>query len=296
MQNLSPELAQKLTAVIDRMPAFPKSVQAILDLTRDPNCTPKDLVAVIDKDPIVTVRVLKVVNSAQFNLPRQVTAVGNAVALLGFNTIKNMALSIAAMGVLPRRTEGGLDMQQYLLHSLTTAIIARELATRLNHPDADPVECFIAGLLHDFGKVIYAQYMPDEFRQALATSKQLHISLHEALRQTIGADHTVAGGMLLEKWRFSWRLVDAIKSMHAYTDGEGDRDTPMLACVFTANQISKKLELGHAGNVIVEPLTPAMQARFTRAKLGGNLDEVIAALGDLTPLIDEAKLFARLDA
>ncbi|QBK05130.1 HDOD domain-containing protein [Hylemonella gracilis] len=286
MQTLSPELTRRLTVAIEKMPAFPKSVQSILDLTRDPNCTPKDLVQIIEKDPVVTLKILKVVNAAQFNLPKQVTSINHAVVLLGFNTIKHLALGIAAMGVLPRHTAAGLDMQQYLLHSLTTACLARELANHMKHPEADPLECFIAGLLHDFGKVVYAQHMPDEFRLALETSKQLHIPLHEALRQTVGADHTVTGALLLEHWRFAWRLVETIQNMH----GPQVKDTPMIACVFAANQISKKLQLGFAGNLYVEPLTEAM-----RERLGGDLDTVINQLGNIKPFVDEARLFTRLE-
>ena len=69
---MTPELSQKLAAAVDRMPAFPKSVQKILELTRDVNCSPKDLVQVIDKDPVLTVKILKVVNSAYYSLPKQI--------------------------------------------------------------------------------------------------------------------------------------------------------------------------------------------------------------------------------
>jgi HD-like signal output (HDOD) protein len=143
---MSPELSQKLAAAVDGMPAFPKSVQAILDLTRDVNCTPKDLVQVIDKDPVVTVKILKIVNSAYYSLPKQVTSINHAVVFLGFNTIKNLALSIAAIGMLPKSNEAGFDVQEYLLHSLATANIAKRLATDLG--GVDPMDCFIAGLLH----------------------------------------------------------------------------------------------------------------------------------------------------
>ena len=88
---MSPELSQKLAAAVDGMPAFPKSVQKILELTRDANATPKDLVQVINNDPVVTVKILKVVNSAYYSLPKQITSVGNAVVYMGFNTIKNLA-------------------------------------------------------------------------------------------------------------------------------------------------------------------------------------------------------------
>jgi putative nucleotidyltransferase with HDIG domain len=280
---MSPELSLKLASAVDGMPAFPKSVQRILELTRDVNSTPKDLVDVIDKDPVVTVKILKVVNSAYYSLPKQITSIGHAVVYLGFNTIKNLALSIAAIGMLPKDNASGFDVQQYLLHSLASAAIAKQLAGRVK--DADAMDCFIAGLLHDFGKVVFAQFMPQEFKKALAISREQKSSLHAALQQTIGADHAVVGAMLVEKWRFAPHLIEAIRHQSL-----GNlKDTDIVACVFGANQISKKLNFGFGGNFCVEEFPATVVQR-----LGGSLDEVIASMGDLNPLFEEAKVFAKL--
>jgi putative nucleotidyltransferase with HDIG domain len=280
---MSPELSQKLAAAVDGMPAFPKSVQRILELTRDVNSTPKDLVEVIDKDPVVTVKILKVVNSAYYSLPKQITSVGHAVVYLGFNTVKNLALSIAAIGMLPKDNASGFDVQQYLLHSLSTAGIAKQLASRVN--DADPMDCFIAGLLHDFGKIVFAQFMPNEFRDALLISGKDGNSLYAALQQTVGADHAVVGAMLVEKWRFAPHLIETIRHQHV---GKL-KDTDMIACVFGANQISKKLNFGFGGNYCIDEFPAVIQKR-----LGGSLDEVIVSMGDLNPLFEEAKIFAKI--
>ncbi|APW42331.1 HDOD domain-containing protein [Rhodoferax saidenbachensis] len=280
---MSPEISQKLAAAVEGMPAFPKSVQRILELTRDVNSTPKDLVDVIDKDPVVTVKILKVVNSAYYSLPKQITSIGHSVVYLGFNTIKNLALSIAAIGMLPKDNAAEFDVQQYLLHSLATAALAKQLASKVD--DADPMDCFIAGLLHDFGKVVFAQFMPEEFKAALLISKNTGTSLHMALQQTIGADHVVVGAMLVEKWRFAPRLIETIRHQHI----ADFKDTDMIACVFGANQISKKLEFGFGGNPCIDEFPASVQKR-----LGGTLDQVIAAMGDLTPLFEEAKIFAKL--
>jgi putative nucleotidyltransferase with HDIG domain len=283
---MNPELSQKLAAAVESMPAFPKSVQKILELTRDVNCTPKDLVQVIEKDPVITVKILKVVNSAYYSLPKQITSINHAVVYLGFNTIKNLALSIASIGMLPKSNAAGFDVQQYLLHSLATAGIAKLLAGKLG--GADPMDCYIAGLLHDFGKVVFAQFMPDDFKRALALSANDGISLHLALRQTIGVDHAVVGAMLVEKWRFQANLVDTIR--HQSGDDAESYDSPMFACVFAANQISKQLAFGFAGNACIEAFPPSVAAR-----LGGSLDEIIATLGDLTSLFEEAQLFSKIE-
>lgn len=279
---MTPELSQKLVAAVDRMPAFPKSVQKILELTRDVNCSPKDLVQVIDKDPVVTVKILRVVNSPYYSLSKQVTSIGHAVVYMGFNSVKNLALSVAAIGMLPKDNAAGFDAQQYLLHSLATASIAKQLALRVD--DADPTDCFIAGLLHDFGKVVFAQFMPAEFRKALELSQADGSSLHLALREVVGVDHAMVGAMLVEKWRFAAPLVETIRHQH----GDQRKDSAMIACVFAANQISKARKFGFAGNPLVEELPPDLAER-----LGGSLDDVIASLGDVDKLFDEAKIFAR---
>jgi len=280
---MRPELSQRLTAAVERMPAFPQSVQKILQLTRELNTTPKDLVEVIDKDPVVTVKILKVVNSAYYSLPKQITSIGHAVVYLGFNTIKNLALGIAAIGMLPKDNPSGFDMQQYLVHSLATAGIARQLAHRLD--DADPMDCFIGGLLHDFGKVVLAQFMPLEFKAALEESRAHQSPLHASLQKHLGADHFVVGAMLAAKWRFAPALVATIGQQRA----EDIPDTDMASCVFAANQISKQQSFGFAGNPCVEAFPITVQKR-----LGGTLEEITASLGDLSALITEAQVFASL--
>src|SRR5271169_414861 len=142
MIETSAELAKKLSAAVEKMPAFPKSVQRILELTRDINCQPKELVMVIEKDPVMTMKLLRILNSAYYSFPKQITSVSQSVVYLGLNTIKNMALSFAAMGVLPQHNAAGFDVQRYLMHSLTTASLARMMCQKFGGgDDIDPTDC-----------------------------------------------------------------------------------------------------------------------------------------------------------
>jgi len=130
-----------------------RSVQRILELSRDINCQPKELVMVIEKDPVMTMKLLRLLNSAFYSFPRQITSVNQSVVYLGLNTIKNMAITFTAMGVLPEKNSAGFDIQSYLLHSLTTATLTRMICQKFGGEDTvDPADCYIAGLLHAFWK------------------------------------------------------------------------------------------------------------------------------------------------
>jgi len=285
MTEISAELIKKLSAAVEKMPAFPKSVQRILELSRDINCQPKELVMVIEKDPVMTMKLLRLLNSAFYSFPRQITSVNQSVVYLGLNTIKNMAITFTAMGVLPEKNSAGFDIQSYLLHSLTTATLTRMICQKFGGEDTvDPADCYIAGLLHDFGKVVFAQFMPIEFKDALALSSEQSISLHAAEKQIIGADHSLVGAMLVGKWQFPESLADTIRHHHS----EDLPKNTVQRCLFVADQISKKLSMGNSGNLLVEQLPPDLLEYF-----GDDLDGIIARLGDLSKVVDEAQSFSK---
>lgn len=287
MGHNSAELEKKLLAAVEKMPAFPRSVQRILELTRDVACSPKELVQIIEKDPVMTIKILKVINSAYYRFPKKITAVSQCVVFLGFNTVKNLALSIAAIGILPKRNAANFDMIQYLLHSLTCASLAKLLCPRLGNAGVDPMDYYIAGLLHDFGKVVFTLFMPQQFEVALALSQREHISLHLAEQEIIGADHTVVGSMLAERWQFAQPLVDCIRYHHSREAEDG----AMNACLFLSNQISKKMQFGNSGNPCIEEPT-AGHLRYFDAT---TLDQVIPHAEELDKVLAEAKLFAQME-
>jgi putative nucleotidyltransferase with HDIG domain len=286
MTEKSTELTQRLSAAVDKMPAFPKSVQRILEISREINFQPKELVMVIEKDPVMTMKLLRIINSAYYSFPKQITSVNQSVVYLGVNTVKNMALSFAALGVLPRHNAGSFDIQRYLMHSLVTGSLARLVCQKFAADETDPADCYIAGLLHDFGKVVFAQFMPDEFQAALVLSAEQNISLHAAERRIIGADHSVVGAMLVEKWQFPTALVGVIRNHHS----EIAPENMAQCCLQVADQISKKLFRESAHDCVPEEspaaLSPALHSRF-----GGDLDFIIGRLGDISKSVEEAQSF-----
>lgn len=278
-------LNRKISDAVEKMPAFPKSVQKILVLARNIDSKPKDLVSIIETDPVMTVKILKVLNSAYYSWPNKITSINRCVVYLGFNTIKNLALSIAAMGVLPRENKAGFDIHGYLLHSLTVAGVAKLLCARVG-AGTDPMDCHIAGLLHDFGKVVFAEFMPEEWAAAMALSRESAIPMHLAEQQIMGVDHAAVGAILAEKWQFPTSLADSIRFHH---DDEGAH-TAMSACIFAANQISVKLTAGSAGDGL-DQLPPAVAARC-----GGSFEDLVDSLGDFSRIVENAELLSQIGA
>jgi putative nucleotidyltransferase with HDIG domain len=285
LSALTPELERKLGTAVERMPAFPRSVQKILELTRNINCLPKELVGVVEKDPVMTMKILKVINSAYYGLPTKITSVGQSVVYLGINTIKNLALGFAAVGILPRMNAAGFDVQRYLLHSLVVAAAARQLATQSAKGEVDPGDCYIAGLLHDFGRVVFAQFMPAEFRDALVHAAEHSVPLHEAEFAAIGVDHGPVGALLAKRWAFPEHLIDCIRDHH----NPLAEPSAMMDCLRMADQLVRYRDIGDSGNPWRETEAPAAPARF-----GDDMEAIVAKLGSLEKIVEDAMMFAQV--
>jgi putative nucleotidyltransferase with HDIG domain len=273
-------IEQHLLTLVDRMPAFPKSVQRVLQLTRNPDVAPKAIVEVIEKDPVLTARILKVINSAFYSLPNKVAGAAQAVVILGINTVKNLAIRSAAVGMIPANNGASFDTEKFLLHSLGCAEVSRLLAQKFG--DADPAEAYIGGLLHDFGKILFTLYMPEPFKVALEDSVSGDTELHLNERELMGVDHSVAGALLAQKWQFPETLVDCIRTHHHPPPARG-----LGRSLFLANQIVKFREFGASGNPRIAPLPAGLAA-----KLGGDYESIVAALPDIDKQLEQVRTYA----
>lgn len=283
------EINEKLEKMVDKMPAFPSSVNQILQLTADINSSPKDLIQVIEHDPVLTLKVLKLVNSAYFGLSREVTSIKKSVVYIGLNSIKNISISIAAIGVLPKKNLSGYSMNNFLLHSLTTAAVARLLGKSKGVPETDLSDYFVTSLLHDIGQLTLAQFLPELFAQAYDLSKKEGILIQQAEKKVIGEDHAMVGAMLAEKWKLPENLIHCIRYHHRLDELEDA--TILEKTIFVANQVSKLLveEEDRVSQIEVLP-------EYVQSWLGMPIEEVADSFENLDEEIAKTKLFIQLGA
>ena len=280
------EIRKDLPAMVEKMPAFTQSVHRVIALTSDINSDPKDLVEVIQHDPILMMKILKLVNSPYFGLAQKISSINHAVVYIGVNTVKNLALSTAVVGVLPRTNAAGFDMDGFLRHSLSTAIIARMLAKKAGVTERDVFDFFLSGLIHDFGKIVFAHFLPHEFKKALTMAKEEGIHLYEAEQRVLTADHTQIGSLLGEKWNLPSHLVACLREHH----GQNQENSLIIAAVSAANQISKELKLGYSGENIIECLPKTISDLF-----GADMAAMIDYLGDVGAEMEKAMIFIKHD-
>ncbi|QJB58254.1 HDOD domain-containing protein [Pseudodesulfovibrio sp. zrk46] len=280
------DVEKKLMAAVEKMPAFPKSVHQVLKLASNINCSQKELVEVIKKDPVFTLKILRLVNSAYFGLSREITSINHASVYLGLNTLKNVALGLAAVGAMPKSNVAGLEMGGFWLHSLAVATGTRMLGTMLGVSRDEAADYFAAGLLHDIGKVVFALYMPKEFQQVRQLVTDTGAPLSQCEKEVIGATHSDIGSLLAEKWNLPPDLFDAISRHHTPQKGEASQ---LVDCVFAADQISKKLAFGAAGDYHINALPESIQKRFSL-----DLDGLIKEMPTLDEEVEHARIFIKL--
>ena len=235
---------ESLLPLVEKIPAFPQSVSRVLSLSSDINCPTRELVEVVSNDPVLTLKILRLVNSAFFGLATPVTSIRQALVTLGMNTLKNTALSLALIGVLPRENEAELDMDRFWLHCLAVGLAARRLARAMGLSRSEAEDHFVAGLLHDVGKLVLARYQALAYRSVLETVREDNSDLHEAEKTMLDATHCEVGALLAERWGLPDPLARCLAWHH---DPDGD-PSPMGDTVFAADQLVKRLRLGFSGN------------------------------------------------
>ena len=276
---------EDLLAMVEEMPAFPQGVSKVLDLCSKTDCSPKDLVSVVERDPVLAMRVLKLVNSPFIGLSQPISSISHGVAYVGMNTIKNIALTVAAIGMLPRENKANFDMDKFLQHSLGTAAVCKRMAGLKGVKETNSADYFLAGLLHDFGKVILVRQKPDQFSEALEEAQKKKLALDVAERMIYKIDHAEIGAVLAAHWALPEGLVRAIRYHHS----AGDLSNPSLLeqIVMAGNLVVHRLGFGSSGNYY-----PAELPKSIMENLGMNIDEIISAIGDTDSLFADAKAFA----
>jgi putative nucleotidyltransferase with HDIG domain len=227
-------LTQAIIREVESLPQFPDNIVFIQKLISDPDSEITDIARQISTDPSLTADLLKLVNSAQFMLPKKVDNIVEAVKLVGMKGIRNLLYTHGTQKILGAKYQ---EMRTLWEHSYRTAFYAYQLAKSFKRRKDILDDIYVGGILHDLGKIIVASLHPDLLDRItnFCKSKGIPTSMLEDL--SVGFNHAVIGAMIAEKWNFPEQLVAAIRHHHEPTEYAAEhRD--VVYTVYLANVVA----------------------------------------------------------
>jgi len=256
------EQKQTVTDILDgikELPTLPEVLTQIQDLSEDPGVTAGAFAKTISLDVAITAKVLRMANSAFFGVRRKVTSIQDAITLLGFETVRNVALVTASFEILKGGSEtGDFDRLGFWQHSIGCGAIAKVLCRHLSIQRSDH---FTAGIMHDMGKVVLDAFFAEHFSGVLKVVKSEQIPLREAEKKVLGVTHAEIGRYVARRWKLPGELVEAIAFHHTPDKAEDD---PKIVClIHLSNVMARRLRIGSGG----DPFTPEIQ-ELARDTLG----------------------------
>jgi len=268
---------------VEELPALPNVTYKVLKLTSDPKTTIPELSDVITKDQVLTAKVLRMANSAYYGYARRIYSIDEAVVVLGFSTIRSLVMAASVFNVLDKEFQGYfLPKGDLWKHSMLTALTARLLAKRTGYELPD--QAFVAGLLHDIGKVVLNTYMTKAFHSVLSKVNETRIAFMEAERDILGFDHAVVGARVAEKWNLPEALVEAIGKHHC--PREATNNPKLTSIVHIADAASMSMGIGLGGDGLLYPFDGFATDQLNLTK--NIIEEVMAEIAD--SLIDAETL------
>jgi len=259
---------------VQEIPPLPNVAMRVIRMADDPNTGPRDIAAVVSSDVALATRVMRIANSAYYGMARKVTTLNEAVLLLGLKAMRSLAVAAAAYDTLKAEASGyNLAAGELWRHSISCAIASQVIAQKTRK--IAPEEAFVAGLLHDVGKVILSLYVAQQFQAILALVELEQIPFSEAERTVLGFDHAEVGARIAEKWNLPDPLCAAIAGHHHLERGAAAPELTAVVHVANAACLTEGMGIGSDG--LDEPLDMAALATLglTLADVDGILDDLV---------------------
>jgi putative nucleotidyltransferase with HDIG domain len=245
--SITPLGVRDILREASRLPALPAVALQIVSAANDPTTAAEDLSKLLSVDQSLSAKVLRLVNASYYGVRNRVTSIRQAVVILGFESVRALALSAAVMDRFERsESPEGFSRKEFWKHSLGVAMTARLLARYLKKGRGEEEVAYMAGLLHDVGKVILDQYFPDAFLEIIRRVRERGGSFRAAEAEVNSVTHEEVGAFLGVQWGLPEPIVEAIRFHHRPM--ETARHTTVVDSVHFANVLVKTRGFGSGGD------------------------------------------------
>lgn len=241
---------EELLSDVAAVPSLPMLYSRLDETINHPRSSIADIAKVLSEDQGLAARILKLANSPLFGYFSKIDTITQAVTIIGIQQVRDLSLAISVMGLFKGLPEDLITMDLFWRHSIGTALVARVLAT--SQREANLERFFVAGILHDIGRLVLFTRIPDLCREMIETCRNEERSLFDIERLRLGYDHADVGGALLRRWKLPIRVAEPVEFHHRCNQaGQFPRESAVLHC---ADLITHSLELGGSGDNSVPQL------------------------------------------
>lgn len=209
---------QNVKLAVHKLPPMPTAVAQLLNVVSDPSSTARDAAKALAGDQALAARILTLVNSAFYGFPGKITTITQAITILGFASVRNLAVALSAMNSISTKQ----TMKDFKSHALFCGAFAQALALHLRSIQAE--EAFLAGLLHDIGQVVMQLIFEEEYLSPMVPERE---------QQQFGMSHNAAGAETLKSWHLPEVFVQVANNHHNPSD-----KCMITACVALANSLA----------------------------------------------------------
>jgi putative nucleotidyltransferase with HDIG domain len=251
---------QEVVSGLKDLPALPLVVSELLASFDKPDVELGELAAQIAHDQALAAKTLRLANSSFYGLQSKVRTISQAIAVLGFDSVRALVVGAGVIEGFKAARDNGFDFDGFWRHSIATALCARALARSVGSP---PELSFVAGLLHDLGRLVFVARFPQHYAEVLAARVLRDCPLLEAERAVLGIDHAQVGRALGEHWRIPETICRAIANHHQPMQQDYGE---LPAVVHVANAIAHGLDLQGDADDVVPPL---VQGAWDSLRLDG---------------------------
>jgi HD-like signal output (HDOD) protein len=212
---------------VHTIPSLPEVVSQVSRLVNEPMANSSDVTQIMVKDAAMAAKMLRMVNSVYYGLSDPVHDMEQAVQILGFKTIRSIALSISVLNTFQQQN-ACFNMKAFWAHGAVSACLCRMIAERSKV--CDPELAFTIGLLKGMGKLVLVESAPDETRAIVAVAREYKLSFHAAAREVLDTDDAEIGGWLAERWELEKVIVETIRNQ--YSLAAEQQTGPVAMCLF----------------------------------------------------------------
>jgi len=209
---------QELLSLVGRMttlPSLPALYFEIMQKIHAPDVQLEDVTGIISRDIGMTAKIMQLVNSAYFGHPNRLSDLSSAVSYLGFNVITALCISVHAFSICENIHIPGLSINRLWQHSLETALLARKIALLETKNNDRANDAFIAGILHDSGRLVLATNFPEQYQEVIDMSGREQCQISTAEKTIFGHTHSAIGCYLLTIWGLPVPVVESVSFHHS---------------------------------------------------------------------------------